>query len=162
MLLATISALLYFIMMYYERVFRSKKLLFSLFFPIIITSTLTLLDLGNFILDDAYIGFKSARNLASEGILFSYSNLDKPTNVWTSTLLYMIATLILFLLSLFKLDTISAYTFCLLSINMFATIQSCYSTKNIIEYFITISDKNNRRVHSSNSQNKNPRSMFSH
>lgn len=123
-----------------------RSTLIRLFLSILSVLLLNLLNIGNFTLDDSYIGYKSARNFALEGNLFSYSNLDQPTNVWTSPLLYMLATLIIFVLKLVNYDTFTVYTFCILVINMLATLNSCSSTKFIVQYLIRISEAEQKRV----------------
>ena len=120
---------------------KQKQLAVSALFSLTIVSVLMILNLGNFILDDSYIGFKSAKNLALDGRLYSYSNLDTPTNVWTSSLLYFISTCVLFFLQAINLANVSAYTFCILNINLLAVIFSVFNANIIMRHMSNIAQE---------------------
>lgn len=120
---------------------KQKQLAVSALFSLTIVSVLMVLNLGNFILDDSYIGFKSAKNLALDGRFYSYSNLDTPTNVWTSSLLYFISTCVLFFLQAINLANVSAYTFCILNINLLAVIFSVFNANIIVRHMSNIAQE---------------------
>jgi len=123
---------------------KQKQLAMSVMLSLTIVSILTVLDLGNFILDDSYIGFKSAMNLVSDGRFYSYSNLDTPTNVWTSSLLYFVSTCLLFFLQAINLANVSAYTFCILNINLLAVIFSVFNANIIVRHMSNIKQEKYR------------------